>query len=125
MFVCEHAEPARNNPRRANVFGVFANVILPGNEATFPWGFGFSVYAMLTECRGSGTGRIVVTEAETGELIHGGTPQHILLGIDPLEVHGVIFRIPECRLPRPGLYWIEFEFDGAVLWQEPILVAVR
>jgi hypothetical protein len=125
MIVCEHAEPSRNNPRRANLFAVLANVILPSESASFPCGFGFSVYVMLTECRGDGIGRIVVSEGESGDIIHSGMPHRILLGTDPLEVHGVIFRIPECSLPHPGLYWVEFEFDGAVLWQEPILVVVR
>jgi hypothetical protein len=125
LIVCEHAEAASHNPRRANLFGVLANVVLPGESAHFPCGFGFSVYVMLSECRGDGVGRIIVSEAESGETIHSGTPHRILVGRDPLEVHGVIFRIYECMLPRPGLYWIEFEFDGAILWQEPILVVVR
>ena len=46
-------------------------------------------------------------------------------GRDPLEVHGAIFRVPQCMLPRPGVYWIEFEFEATVLWQEPILIVLR
>src|SRR5437868_66455 len=105
MIVCEHAETARNNPRRANIFGVFANVVLPLEKASFPCGFSFSVYVMLSECRGDGVGRIIVSDGESNETIHGGLPHRLRLSTNPLDVHGAIFRVPECPLPRPGLYW--------------------
>lgn len=125
MLICEHAEPSRHNPRRADIFGLFANVVLRDGLARFPCSIGFSVYVMLTDCRQDGVGRIVVSDAESGEACYSGIPHRVLLNANPLEVHGVIFRIPECHLPRPGLYWIELEFNGTVLCQEPILLAVR
>jgi hypothetical protein len=125
MLVCEHAEPARNNPRRANVFGIFANVIVKAGTDAFPLGLGLTVYAMISDCRRNVTARLLVTEAETEEVCYTGVPYKVSLSSDPLEVHGLIFRIAECVIPREGLYWIELEFDGVPIAEEPILVKVR
>ena len=74
ILVCEHAEAAPNNPRRANIYGVFANVIVGRGEAAFPSRIGFTVYVMLSDCRRSGSGRITVTEAASGEACYNGVP---------------------------------------------------
>lgn len=44
---------------------------------------------------------------------------------DPLRAYGLVFRIVRCELPSPGLYWVEFRFNGAVLSREPIVVKAR
>jgi hypothetical protein len=125
MLVCEHAEADPRNPRRANLYGLFANVLVKGGTETFPCSFGFTVYVMLSDCRHSGSGRVVVTEAATGEICYNGEPYEVALSSNPLEVYGLFFRIAECVVPRAGLYWVEFEFDGALIGQEPLLVKAR
>ena len=125
MLVCEHAEPSARNPLRTNVFGIFANAVVKGDAGSFPCSLGFSVYVMLSDCRRSGSGRVVVTEAESAGVCYNGIPFQIALSADPLEIHGLVFRIAECVIPRAGLYWIEFEFDGVSIGQEPILVKTR
>ena len=125
MLVCEHAEATPSNPRRANIYALFANVVVKNVAGAFPCRIGFSVYVMLTDCRRSGTGRIVVTEASSGEVCYNGIPFQVVLSSDPLEVYGLVFRIADCVIPRAGLYWIEFEFNGVPIGQEPILVKVR
>lgn len=125
MLVCEHAEPSAHNPLRTNVFGIFATAVVNSNAASFPCSFGFSVYVMLSGCRRSGRGRIVVSEAESAEVCYNGVPFQVALSADPLEIYGLVFRIAECVIPRVGLYWIEFEFDGVSIGQEPILVKLR
>lgn len=125
MLICEHAEPSQHNPRRANIFGLFSNIVVRDESIRFPCRLGFTVYVALTECRGDGTGRIVVSDPESGDVCYRGAPHRLRFSRNPLEVHAVIFRVSECILPQPGLYWIEFEFDGVVLRQEPIQVVVR
>jgi hypothetical protein len=125
ILVCEHVEAAANNPRRANIYGLLASAVVKEDVGAFPSGFGFSVYVMLSDCRASGSGRIVVTEAVSGDVCYSGVPNRIALSSDPLEVYGLIFRVAECIIPRAGLCWIEFEFDGMVVGQEPILVKAR
>jgi hypothetical protein len=80
---------------------------------------------MLSDCRKSGTARIIVTEAESGDVCYGGAPYRIELSSDPLELYGLVFRVAQCQIPRAGVYWIEFEFDGVSIGQESILVSVR
>ena len=125
MLVCEHAEAASHNPRRTNVYGIFSNVFLDATSGHFPFGFGFSLFVMLSDCRRSGTARIVVTEAENADVCYGGVPFHISLQDDPLEVYNLVFRVIQCTIPRAGLYWVELEFEGVVIGQEPFLVKVR
>lgn len=79
----------------------------------------------MTECRGDGTGRIIVSDAESGDVCYAGMPHRIVLSANPLAVHEIIIRVPSCELPRPGIYLIEFEFEGVVLAQESLVVQVR
>jgi hypothetical protein len=125
MIVCEHAESSRTNPHRVNVFGIVRNVVVQKANASFPHNFGFEVYVALTECRGPGTARIIVSHEESGQVCYGGVPHIIPLDADLLRVQHMVFRVPQCELPGPGLYWIELEIDGVVLKQEPIIVVVR
>jgi hypothetical protein len=125
MLICEHAEAAKNNPRRANIYGVFANMVVSGDEAVFPCTLGFTVYVMLTDCRRSGAARILVTEAVSGDVCYKGVRFQVNLSSDPLEIYGLFFRITECVIPRAGLYLVEFEFDGIRIGEEAILVKVR
>ena len=125
MLICEHAEAAKNNPRRANIYGVFANLLVSGGDAAFPCTLGFTVYVMLTDCRRSGTARILVSEAVSGDVCYKGVRFQVELSSDPLEIYGLFFRIAECVVPRAGLYLVEFEFDGVPIREEAVLVKSR
>ncbi len=125
MIVCEHAEAAIANPHRINVFGVIRNVVVRKDEASFPRNFGFTVYVALTECRGPGTARIIVSHEETDQVCYSGLPHIIPLTSDLLQVQHMVIRVPQCELPSSGVYWIQFEFESVILRQEPILVVVR
>ena len=125
MLVCEHAEAAAHNPRRTNIFGIFANLFLRADLGSFPCGLGFSVYVMLSDCRRSGTARILVTEAESAQICYSGVPFRVSLSADPLEVYGLVFHVSECTIPREGLYWVELEFDGVPIGLESLSVKSR
>ena len=125
MIICEDAESSASNPRRTNVLGIFTNVVIRGEVTGFPRGLGFSVYLSLTECRHGGVGRIIVFDPESGDVIYAGMPHRLALGPDPLAVHEIIIRVPHCEIHRPGLYLIEFEFDGVVLYEQSLHVVVR
>lgn len=82
----------------------------------------FSIYLALTEGRGTGEARIVVTSADTGQPTYIGRPHRIEFDANPLKVKGVIFRIASCAFPQPGLYWVEFRFNDYTLTRQPLLV---
>jgi hypothetical protein len=63
-----------------------------------------------------------MVHADTAEVSYFGQGHEIEFGPDPLEVHGVVFRLPFCSFPRPGLYWVEFRFNDAALARQPLLV---
>jgi len=125
MVLCEHAEASPNNPRKTNILGVITRAVVTGNAADFPRNFGFTVYLLLTECRGDGRARIIVSEGESQRICYAGPAHALLLGPDPLALHEVIIRVPKCQIPQLGIYLVEFEFEGVVLSQESFSVAVR
>lgn len=120
MLICDDARPSRRNPRKMTVYGLLNTIEV--QNAIFPANFGFCVYLLLTECRGSGSGQINVANAETGELCYQGGLLDLRFGKDPLLAHAVVVRITECELPAPGLYWIEFRYEDEMLAREPLLV---
>jgi hypothetical protein len=74
----------------------------------------------MTEGRGQGEGQIVCVLEETGQKMFETAKRPIPFGPDPLEVVGVPFRVRDCRFPRPGLYSIQFWYDGAKLEERPL-----
>jgi len=120
MLICDDARPTRGNPRKMTVHGLLNTIEVQSRR--FPARFGFCVYLLLTECRGSGIGRIRVVDAESGELGYEGGGLNLRFGKDPLLAHAVVVRITECELPAPGLYWIEFRYEDELLAREPLLV---
>src|SRR5438105_2409545 len=87
MVLCEHAETPPSHPRRVNIYGVLTRAVALGDATKFPRFFGFSVYVTLSECRGDGTARIIVSEADSREVCYVGPPHNLRLGRDPLAVH--------------------------------------
>lgn len=50
-----------------------------------------------------------------------GTPPHdVTFGADPLEVIGVPFRIRDCSFPYPGMYSIQFWYNGEKVEERPL-----
>jgi hypothetical protein len=125
MVLCEHAESQPDNPRRVNIYGVLTRAVALGDPSQFPRHFGFSVYMTLTECRHGGASRIVVSHADSHEVCYASQPQIMSFGIDPLAIHDIVIRVPSCKIPRPGVYLVEFEFDGVVLAQESFALVTR
>ena len=57
----------------------------------------------------------------TGEIICASTtPQKSKFYGDPFEIKGVKIRLPNCRFPRPGLYWVELTVSDEVVSRQPI-----
>ena len=125
MLLCDRAAPDPDNPRKTNIYGVVSTIAVEAGAAFPVHHPEISVYLLLTEGRGTGQGRIVVVNADTEEPAFSSAAHPITFGPDPLALQGRCFRILDCTFPAPGLYWVEFRFNGKVLARQPLEVKQR
>jgi hypothetical protein len=125
MLLCDRAMSDPENPHRIDVFGL-ANLIVVRPDAVFPFiQPQISVYLELAGGRGRGAGRIVVVQADTEQAVFGSQFHSLDFGTNPLAIVARVFRILDCVFPRPGLYWVEFRYNGKVIAQQPLEVRQR
>ena len=122
MLLCDDVRTNPADPRKVIVYGLVNEIRSTATEPSWPVRHSFSVYLALTEGRGAGEGRIVVTAADSGRPTYTGHPHRIEFEADPLKVKGVIFRIVNCSFPQAGLYWVEFRFNDHSIARQPLLV---
>ena len=122
MLVCDDVDRGPALRPKLDVLGMVHTIrAKPG--LPFPLHHpGLCVYLVLTGGAGSGVVRIRVVEADSGIEAFGSPAHRISYPPDRHEVAGVLFRITDCVIPRPGLYWVEFLHDGNVVQPEPIIV---
>ena len=118
MIVCEDARTRQGSGRKIDVFGIINKVF----AESFPFNLTLAVYLCLTECRGSGQGRIVVTELGAEKAAYIGDLHPFEFGSDPVALHPFVIRIPSCELSRPGLYEVSFVYNEVALDSYAILV---
>jgi hypothetical protein len=85
----------------------------------------FSVYLCLTDARGIGAGRIVVSAEETNEVVYLGELHSYDFGNDPIELSGFVIRVPLCLFPTPGVYRVEFVYNEAAVKEYSLLTRLR
>ena|SRR2546421_10080877 len=122
MLLCEDVRASASRPRKVNVYGLLSAIRPTGDAAEYPIRHSFCVYLALTEGRGAGEGRIAVVSADTELEIYLGQSHTLTFGPDPLKVLGAVFRIASCSFARPGLYWVEFRYNGSTIARQPLLV---
>ncbi len=118
MILCEDARIRPGAKGKFDVFGLM-------NRATakaFPFNLTFSVYLCLTDCRGSGRGRIVLKKVADEEFIYVGEPHRLEFGNDPLALQPFLFRVFSFPVPTRGLYSVDFEYNDVKLESCLILV---
>jgi hypothetical protein len=122
MLLCDDAQPDPGSPRKVNVCGL-VSIIQPEPDIPFPLSHPeLCVYLQVTGGRGAGQGRIVAVRADTDQVVFASAAHPITFGPDPLAVLGIVFRIQDCVFPEPGLYWIQFRFNGKTIAYQPLLV---
>ncbi len=125
MVVCDRMASDPANPRKTNLFGV-ASTVLVGAEAEFPVRQArLTVFLLLARGRGSGKAQLAIVAADTDATVFLGAPHPISFGTDPLLVGGSVFTLLDCEFLKPGLYWVEFRYNGRMLARQPIEVKVR
>lgn len=119
MLLCDDWTLDTENDRRITVIGLITN-INSLEDPPYPLLYReFCVLLVLTEGRGEGEARIVCLLEETGEKVFE-TSGRLTFGVDPLEVIGVPFRIRDILFPRPGLYSVQFWYEGELVEERPM-----
>ncbi len=122
MILCEDVQTDPDNPRRVTIVGLIS-AIQGLAQPPFPLLFReLCIFLQITECRGPAEGRIEILHADSGQVVFRTRTRTLLLGSDPLEVVGVTFRIRNCLFLEPGLYWVQFWYDGEMIAQQSLLL---
>jgi hypothetical protein len=79
-------------------------------------------FVQLTECRGPADGRVEIHHADTDQVVFRTPTWTLPLANDPLAILGVTFRLRKCLFPAPGLYWVQFWYNEAMIAQQSLLV---
>lgn len=120
MVLCDDVQQGPSG--KHNVMGV-TSFIRSEAEPPYPHSHPLlCVFLLLTIGRGTGSVRILVRHAASGEEIAGTSLRTLNFPRDPLQVHSLVFRVLGCRSPEPGLYYVEFEVDGKPIATEPLLL---
>src|SRR5689334_7418413 len=120
MVVCDNVVPNPDNSNKTDLQGVLSTLTVDANES-FPVILEqMCVFLIMTSGRGTGRGRIVVVDAETGADVFGCHPDEMAFGNDPLERVGKIFRLLNCRFPSAGQYRVEFRYNGKALAHQTV-----
>ena len=122
MLLCDDVQHDPSGPRKVNVFGL-TNTIRSHASPPFPfYQPQLTIYLALTGGRGTGDVVIAGVQGDSDSLVFATPPYTISFGSNPLAVRGMIIRVQNCPFPDPGLYWIEFRYNGRTLARQPLLV---
>jgi hypothetical protein len=120
MILCEDWGVDPNNARRVMILGLISN-IQGIDDPPYPLLYQeMCVFLALTDGYGQGEGKIICVHEGSGQKAFETRSRPIIFGPDPLEVVGVAFRIRDCVFPRPGLYLVQFSYEGVVVEEKPL-----
>lgn len=120
MLLCNDWELDPTNQRRITVHGLMSNIHSTDDPAYPLLVEELCVLLILTDGYGQGEGKIVCVAEDTGSGVFRTPSRSIVFGTDPLEVAGVSFRLRDCRFPDPGLYSIQFWYEGELVEERPL-----
>jgi len=122
LVVCDDIHLDAANDNKATLVGV-VTYLRSLEDPPFPYVHPeLCVFLQLSGGRGRGDGRIVVVHADDGAIAFTTPERRLVFGSNPLDLVGVRYRIRNCPFPGPGLYWLQFHFDGEVLAEYPLVV---
>ncbi len=120
MILCNDWFLDPDNPRRVHIVGLISS-LRPADDPPYPFVLPeICVFLALTDCRGSGSCRIVCTHDATGRKIFETRQRQITFGPDPIEILGVPFRIRDCPFPHAGLCTVQFWYEGQLVEERPL-----
>jgi hypothetical protein len=108
MVPCEEVQS--RDTGEVDILGVMSVIDSP--LLAFPIEIGFCVCICMSNARGAGVARVIVKNEETNDIVHVSDEYPFDLGDDPLKVIVTRFYIPSCTIPSPGIYRMDFVYNG-------------
>lgn len=122
ILICEDLVYDPANPQRVTLVNLIGH-IRSSSQPRFPHRRAeLCVLVQLTEGRGVGEVWVAVEQADTEKRILRTPTHRVSFGPNPLAVTGVPFRIRKWIFPHPGLYYVQFWYNGKMLAWEPLIV---
>jgi hypothetical protein len=118
MVICEDIVIDPGNANRVSLQGCLWNIqspLVPPYPDVAPV---LCVFALLTNCHGGGTFRLLIGDL-TADLYDSG-PLVQNFSANPLQVYGWPFRIRNVRFPQAGVYEVTLEHNGIALATQPL-----
>lgn len=119
FIICEDITTDLQNPRRVTPVNVLSTI--PSSaEPPYPYSHPqLCVYIQLIECRGSGSVRVEIREAdmEEAKAVYRSESYSVSFPNRPLDVYSLRFRIRNCEFPAPGSYWVQVWYNDKLLGQ--------
>jgi hypothetical protein len=120
MLLCEDWRLGPDQNRRITIIGLISNINAVDDPPCPLLYEEMCVFLALTEGYGLGQAKIVCVFEETGATIFETHSRPIPFGPDPLEVIGAPFRIRGCIFPQPGVYSVQFWYEGELIEERPL-----
>jgi len=122
MIVCDDMMSEIDSPSKLNAHGL-AHAISPQSGDRYPLKHPqLSAFLLITGGVGSGLARVVVRSEESGLETFASSAHEIENPTERNRVEGYLFRVTDCVFDKPGFYWVEFEYEGMTLAQQPLLL---
>jgi hypothetical protein len=122
MTVSDDLQVNSSNPRLLDVIGLLYGIHAQAHEP-FPLIYPqLCVFLALTDCRDAGECWLECVNDNNGQRVFRSGRHRISFGDDPLQVIGVRFRFTDCRFPTPGMYAVQFWYNGAFVEQKYVRV---
>jgi hypothetical protein len=122
MILCEDWETRAEDSTHVTIHGLISS-IRSLDHPPYPLLYEeICIFLLLTECRGNGSAQIICIFEESGEKVFETPMREVKFGPNPLEVVALPFRIRDCPFPRPGMYSVQFWYNGVKLAESPLLL---
>jgi hypothetical protein len=120
MFLCEDWSVDVVPAQRLTIQGLITG-IHSLEDPPFPLLYEeICVFLLLMNGRGKGKAHIVCVDEDSDQRVFRTATRTIEFEPDPLEVVGVPFRIRNFLFPFPGVYLVQFWYDGELLVELPL-----
>jgi len=122
MILCEDWETRPDDSTHVTIHGLISS-IRSLDQPPYPLLYEeLCVFLLLTECRGIGSAQIICVFEETGNKVFETPMRDVEFGPNPLEIVALPFRIRDCPFFRPGIYSVQFCYNGVKLVESPLLL---